>query len=173
MGRYDFEVGEDGLTVDGYRILDPASKKSMYLSHLILASILTLIVVASLSLYGDDLGGIMSLGSMTIIAFWILAVIYLAAGPEEYYRRYRYRLDDEKLEIRRGILIISHELVPIERIHQVEVSRGPINRHYNLANVNVTTAGGVVQISYLEDDVAESIALKLNDTVVSILRERD
>ena len=89
------------------------------------------------------------------------------------YRRYRYRMDDEKIEVRRGIVYITHAMVPIERVHQVDVSEGPINRMYGLANVNITTAGGVVTIEYLKEDVAEGIAAKLNENVVKLLRERD
>ena len=64
-------------------------------------------------------------------------------------------------------------MVPIERIHQVDVSRGPINRAFGLADVMITTAGGSVTIDHLEEDVAEDIAGRLNQSVVRMLKERD
>ena len=90
-----------------------------------------------------------------------------------YYRRYRYRMDDDKVEVRKGIITITHDMVPIERVHQVNVSRGPINRRYGLANVLVTTAGGTVSLNYLEEDLAESIATKLNEKIIEMLKKRD
>jgi membrane protein YdbS with pleckstrin-like domain len=82
-------------------------------------------------------------------------------------------MDDDKVEIRRGIITITHSLVPIERIHQVQVAKGPINRMFGLANVNITTAGGIATMEYLDEEVAESIASKLNEYVVRLLKDRD
>ena len=67
----------------------------------------------------------------------------------------------------------SHILVPVERIHQVEVVRGPINRMFGLSDVVVTTAGGTVKVQFLEDGVAETIADSLNESVIRLLKSRD
>ena len=103
----------------------------------------------------------------------VATAVYCLAAPEITYRRYRYRIDDEKAELRKGIVFITHTMVPIERIHQVDVVRGPINRAFGLADVKVTTAGGAVTIEHLEEDVAEDIAGRLNQSVVRMLKERD
>ena len=110
---------------------------------------------------------------MILYALFIILAAYWIVGPEIFYRRYRYRIDDEKAEIRRGIITISHSMVPIERIHQVEVSKGPINRMFGLANVVITTAGGVTTLEFLDEDTAESIASRLNECVVKLLKDRD
>jgi membrane protein YdbS with pleckstrin-like domain len=77
------------------------------------------------------------------------------------------------VDVRYGIVILRHILVPIERVHQVEVSRGPVNNMLGLANVNIITAGGVATISYLELDEAEKIAERLNDLINRMLRDRE
>lgn len=107
------------------------------------------------------------------VAVYAIFLIYWLVGPEVFYRRYRYRIDDDKAEIRRGIIVITHSLVPIERIHQVQVNKGPINRLFGLANVIITTAGGVTTLELLDEDTAESIASKLNECVVKLLKDRD
>lgn len=165
-----FRVDEQGFTVDGYRRLDPVSRKSMYV-RTVIADAIVLAIVLAISFYAEksiDGYPIMEVG-MVLSA---IIIIYMVASPEIRYRRYRYRLDDDKVEIRKGLIIITHSLVPIERIHQVDVSADPINRFFGLANVTITTAGGVVTIDYLQEEVAESIASRLNDTVVGILRKR-
>ncbi len=188
-GKADrFKVDENGYTVDGYRRLEPESKKSMYLGNLIgivivaaiayalmqpgvLESLVT--IVAIIAVVAVALIVIGYIAMVVLYAILALVVVYGLVEPEIMYRRYRYRMDDDKIEVRRGIIYITHAMVPIERVHQVDVSEGPINRMYGLANVNITTAGGVVTIEYLKEDVAEGIAAKLNENVVKLLRERD
>jgi membrane protein YdbS with pleckstrin-like domain len=110
---------------------------------------------------------------MLASAGMVLLLIYLIAGPKIYYDRYRYIITADKVDVRYGIVILRHILVPIERVHQVEVSRGPVNNMLGLANVNITTAGGVATISYLELDEAEKIAERLNDLINRMLRDRE
>ncbi|MBE6523922.1 MAG: hypothetical protein E7Z65_03500 [Thermoplasmata archaeon] len=169
----EFQVDESGMTADGYRVLNPASKKSMYLGNLITFAILA--AAAGLVIYFSDtiFGESKDLGRAITIILLVLATVYLIFGPQVFYRRYRYRLDDDKVEIRRGIVIVTHTLVPIERIHQVQVGKGPINRLFGLADVNITTAGGTAKLEFLDEDTAESIASKLNEYVVKLLKERD
>ncbi|MFA6805069.1 MAG: PH domain-containing protein, partial [Candidatus Methanomethylophilaceae archaeon] len=89
-----------------------------------------------------------------------------------FYRRYRYIITSDKVDVRRGIIIVRHTVVPIERIHQVEVVSGPINNMLGLADVNITTAGGITTIEYLEKDVADTVAEELNRVVEKILKDR-
>lgn len=168
-----FRVDEDGYTSDGYRRLEPVSRKSMYLGSAIWLVIIAVVCIVAATqadtLFHDRAVYVRP-------AAWILLVVsavYLLVSPEVRYRRYRYRIDGDKLEVRKGVITITHELVPVERIHQVDVSRGPINRMFGLANVTVTTAGGIVILEYLEEDVAEDVASKLNESVVRMLKERE
>lgn len=170
--RDEFAVDENGVTSDGYRRIVPASLRSMYIGRAI-GLLVTAAVFVPLIVFSDvfeEFGEMVRLGSITILA---VVALYLLVSPVVFYRRYRYRLDDEKLEIRRGIITIRHILVPVERIHQVEVVRGPINRMFGLSDVVVTTAGGTVKVQFLEDGVAETIADSLNESVIRLLKSRD
>ncbi|WP_400236944.1 PH domain-containing protein [Methanomethylophilus alvi] len=93
-------------------------------------------------------------------------------APPVFYRHYRYLLDGEKIDVVCGVIFIRHTFVPIERVMQVEVTHGPINRMWGLADVVVTTAGGVAQIQYLEPDEAERVANDLGQIVNKVLRAR-
>ena len=173
-GRIDrFKVDENGLTVDGYRCLEPESKRSMYLGNAITMVISAAIVLLIVMYGGSWLGDYYDIACIGLYVLLAVIVVYGLVEPQITYMRYRYRMDDDKIEVRRGIVYITHEMVPIERVHQVDVSEGPINRMYGLANVNITTAGGVVTIEYLKSDVAEAIASKLNEKVIKLLKERD
>ena len=173
-GKVDrFKVDENGLTVDGYRCLEPESKRSMYLGNAI-AMVISAAIVLLIVMYGGSwLGDHYDIACIGLYVLLAVIIVYGLVEPQITYMRYRYRMDDDKIEVRRGIVYITHEMVPIERVHQVDVSEGPINRMYGLANVNITTAGGVVTIEYLKSDVAEAIASKLNEKVIKLLKERD
>ncbi len=167
-----FAVDENGFTADGYRRLEPESRKSMYLGSVI-AMVIAVGMLVAAGHYSDEITG--GDGGTFRIATYLLAaavVVYCLVKPEVLYRRYRYRMDDDKIEVRKGVVYIVHEMVPVERVHQVDIREGPINRMFGLADVVITTAGGVVTIEYLKADVAQGIATKLNDKVVSILKER-
>ncbi len=167
-----FEVDENGYTEDGYRCLERSSIPSMYSGNAIYMAMALAFLAAYFLLVkrhmGDD-GEIIGIVLAAIVAVYC---IYLLISPMIFFRRYRYRIDSDKAEIRRGVFVVSHTLVPIERIHQVQVSQGPINRHFGLADLTMTTAGGVVTIQYLERPVAEEIAERLNETVIGILKGR-
>ena len=169
----EFAVDETGMTSDGYRRLSPSCKKAMYIQNAITFGILAIIAALGFLFLGDRLDSWYHTTLIMTVAFLVLIGIYLAISPQIFYRRYRYRIDGEKAEIRRGIVTITHVLVPIERIHQVVVLKGPINRMFGLANVNITTAGGVTTLEYLDIETAESVAAMLNETVVKLLKDRD
>lgn len=169
----EFAVDENGLTSDGYRVLPPVSKKAMYVYNIIRFAIVSVFFGLIIHFSGQMFGSYQDLVCTGLMILYVVIVIYLIVGPVIFYKRYRYRIDDEKAEIRRGIVTISHTLVPIERIHQVEVARGPINRMFGLANVVITTAGGVSTLDMLDEATAESVAAKLNETVVRLLKDRD
>ncbi len=153
-----------------YRKLSPKCKSSMYVKHAISLIILAAIMMATYSLssdfeYQNEL-------TFAMAAIFVICTIYCVIGPIIFYRRYKYILTEDKVDTRRGIIIIRHTLVPIERIHQVEVVSGPINHMFGLADVNITTAGGMAKIEFLENDEADRIAKELNNVVNKILKDR-
>ena len=65
------------------------------------------------------------------------------------------------------------EIVPIERVQKIEMSRGPVERRYGLASVSVVTAGGDVDVRYLPAAEAEEISESLKRKVGRIARGGD
>jgi Uncharacterized conserved protein len=144
----------------------------MYIGNAILAAIVVAVAAVALYFWIGDMTEYLDEMYIWIItiACLVLFLTYLVVGPIVFYNRYRYKIDDERIDVRRGILIIRRTMVPIERVHQVEVTRGPINNMLGLANVDVTTAGGVARIEYLELEQAEEIAKHLNSLVNKIVK---
>ncbi len=171
--RDEFAVDECGVTSEGYHSLVPASRKSMYVGKTILLVVSAVILILFSFYLPKELPGFETYARIAPLLLLAMVAIYCLIAPVVFYRRYRYRIDEDKVDILKGVIYISHSMVPVERIHQVEVVRGPINRAFGLANVTITTAGGNVVLEYLEESVAEEIASILNEKIIIMLRSRD
>jgi uncharacterized membrane protein YdbT with pleckstrin-like domain len=53
-----------------------------------------------------------------------------------------YVLSDRSMRIRRGLWSIHETTITYENIQNVSVSQGPVQRHYEISDVRVETAGG-------------------------------
>jgi membrane protein YdbS with pleckstrin-like domain len=162
-------------TVQGgevYRRLNRKCMVSMYIGHAISYAILLAGYLVLTTFSQDLLGPHYSLVQYSALAVLAVALAYIVAAPPVYYARYRYQITEDRVDVRCGVLVIRHILVPIERVHQVEVSRGPINTMLGLADVTITTAGGDATIDYLEIAEAEKVADLLNKRIGRMLQDR-
>jgi membrane protein YdbS with pleckstrin-like domain len=169
----EFDVNEYGLTAEGFKMLDPKIKSAMRVGVLIFFMFFFAALLLVWLFAEDLLGGTYWPLILLLIVINVIAVLDLIIVPTVFYARYRYNVGDDRIDVLRGVLTIRHMVVPVERIHQVEVTRGPIKNMFGLADVTITTAGGTATIEYLELQEAEGIADKLNEKVLKILKERD
>ena len=155
----------------GYKFLNPKAKLAMYIK----STFMVLAVVAADALvyvFRKDLE-INDVGFYAVCGVSLALIILMLARPILFYNHYRYIVDTEKVDVQRGIFFIRRTVVPIERVHQVQVKRGPISNYLGLADVVITTAGGSAVIDYLEKAVADSIAEHLNNIINKIVRDRE
>ena len=146
---------------------DKTAKKCMRISCALCLGIImitaTLIVLLALN------AGIT--GNILLVAGWILSAAYIIFAPAVRYERYRYLIDSEAIRVREGLFWISENIVPIERLHKIEVSQGPVAGMFNLSTVCVTTAGGDVNIKFLGEEKAKEIAESLKTKINRIASE--
>jgi membrane protein YdbS with pleckstrin-like domain len=105
-------------------------------SLLVLAALVGLVLLV----FGDRLPG----GStLPILAAVVLGSILLwtIVAPTLAWRRWRFRIDDELLMARYGIVFHEEKAIPISRMQHVDLTRGPIERAFGLATLIVYTAG--------------------------------
>lgn len=106
-----------------------------------------------------------------VLLAWTLLDIVLTQTVG--YKRIKYSIDDKSVEVYKGIYFIRHEIVPIKRMQQVNISQGPINKLLKLANIDVITSGGQVQLKYIKETEVEEIASLLRDKInESVIREQ-
>ena len=76
-------------------------------------------------------------GLALVVAAGIVAVFVV---PQVRYRRWRYALRDDELEIQQGVLWTSVTLIPYSRLQFVDTKQGPLDRIFGLATLVVHTA---------------------------------
>lgn len=143
--------------------LDPNSIKAARLTGAItgaVVSAVSLIVMVTV-LLGAAPGRAIA---MLALAGWIALVAVLCFfafyWPAVRYRYASYRVDERGLRIRRGVLWRTEISLPRSRVQHTDVSRGPIERGFELATLVVHTAGtenASVALSGLESARAYSI----------------
>lgn len=101
-----------------------------------------------------------------------LILFDVLVSPYFRYHRYRYSINEECIDIIEGYLFVKRNIVPIERIHKIQTEKGPVDQLFRVAKVIVTTGGGDVTLSFLEDEKAEQIADNLRKRINEIVSEQ-
>ena len=101
----------------------------------------------------------------------VLALVVLSVGvlPGLRWRRWRYEIRSDEVDLQRGIFWIARTLVPLARIQHVDTRQGPLQRRFGLATVVFYTAAGPNQIPELSNPVATDV----RDRIAELTREQD
>ncbi|MDG5472831.1 PH domain-containing protein [Jeotgalibacillus sp. ET6] len=135
-------------------------------------------------LYGWISTGILGIAGIGVITlsvlfdwpFWFIvggaavpvlnAVLFVYIFPTLKWKRWRYEVREEEIELQHGIFIVKRTLVPMVRVQHVDTEQGPILRKYRLATISISTAATVHQIPALDIDEADS----LRDSISALAR---
>lgn len=138
---------------------------------LILALLAVVVVNINASMISDVLSylqsghlGEIGRGTLLGIAAFLLvcAMIWLVSGI--WWRKLGYKLTDDEIALRHGVISTSFRSARYERIQAVDVVESIIARLLGLAAVRVETAGGassVITIAYLSKTRAEELRAEL------------
>jgi len=89
---------------------------------------------------------------------WAVPLLGLLVGapvvPELSWRRWRWEVREDQIDLMRGVLVLRRTLIPMARVQHVETSRGVIGQMFGLATVEVHTAAGSHTIPLLTEDDA-------------------
>ena len=142
-----------------YQNLSKRAKTVMLLTAMIqgiLFAAAALFIIANIFGRGSEIGLVLALVCAAV------AVAYIIVVPIVRFKRYRYLIEADRIEIVEGVFFIRRTLVPIDRIHQISVSKGPIDSAFGVAKVSVITAGATATFRFLDEEKADEIALHLN-----------
>lgn len=140
----------------------PISKKYLYIIILNRSLVFTLVIIAlfvAKSFFSDVnfqmlfwyVFGALSLFAILNLVFTILA-----------FKTRKYAIREQDVIYRKGVLVNSIAAVPISRIQHIEISRSWLARKFNLATLNIFTAGEA-GIDLSIEGLHYSEAKKIND----------
>lgn len=89
------------------------------------------------------------------------AIVY---APRRIYRRLGYALDDRLLRVVRGWLFHTDTIVPFVRVQHIDVMRGPLDKLFGTASLQVHTAGTHNSVVTLPG-LAPSRAIDIRDAI--------
>jgi membrane protein YdbS with pleckstrin-like domain len=139
----------------------------MYLATLV-ATLIGMGILTGICIYFELFDKKIILNIYVVIA--ALSVINAAISPIFRYHRYRYSINDTSIETIEGYIFVNHHIIPIERIQNVSISEGPIDRMFSVAEVGIVTGGDDMKISNISKSIAEEMCEilknKVNDIVI-------
>ena len=84
---------------------------------------------------------------------WVAAVVAglvrAVVEPRLRWRRWRYEIRPEEIDIRHGVWSIERTLVPMARVQHVDTESGLLQQSFGLATVSFHTAAGEIEIPQL------------------------
>ncbi|WP_110943306.1 PH domain-containing protein [Virgibacillus senegalensis] len=106
------------------------------------------------------------------IPVWVVLISWAVVGVETYisiflvpaikWRRWRYQVFEQEIDIQHGILIIKRTLVPMIRVQHVDTKQGPILKRFKLATVTISTAATTHEIPALHEEEASDLRDKIS-----------
>ena len=109
------------------------------------------------------------IGILPVAVVLAMALFAVGVGPGLRWRRWRYEIRPEEVDLQRGIFWIARTLVPLARIQHVDTRQGPLQRRFGLATVVFYTAAGPNQIP----ELSTPIAAEARDRIADLTREQD
>lgn len=92
-----------------------------------------------------------------LVFFAIYTYLFVLLIPTLRWKRWRYEVRENEIELQHGVIVIKRTLVPMIRVQHVDTRQGPILRKYDLATVAVSTAATVHEIPALDITEAEEL----------------
>ena len=79
-------------------------------------------------------------GLIVLIGLTVLSAIYsILFEPYYKHKTWRYEIDEEYVQLKRGHLIVEHIVIPMAKVEYVSTHQGPFLRKFRLYDVEIGT----------------------------------
>lgn len=125
----DFEpLPPKALTVIRLRLLAPAG------------FVIVVLLVGAVAAFLGDVASAATYGLvLAAVAVLVLAGWWVFSGLV--FRAYGWKLTDGTVELRHGVVVQRHQVLPRARVQNVTKEAGPVSRAFGLASITVHSAG--------------------------------
>lgn len=153
--------------MENFKNLNPKARYS-----LLITAIITNIIIFAILLGIKNALEYFKFGNPVMFWFkviYFIAIAYMALNiilePTLGYKIYKYRINDESIETKDGIIFQNHTIIPIRRMQQITIDQGPINKILGLANLQITTAGSELIIYCIDIEEAKMLSSVLGEKI--------
>ena len=98
---------------------------------------------------------------LTIVVHLFLIIVL----PKIRWKRWRYSVSEQGVDMFRGIIVHKRTMVPINRVQHVDTKQGPIYRKYGLSSISLSTAATTHEIPALDDETANHLRSLISELV--------
>lgn len=96
---------------------------------------------------------------LMVILYWALSVLLV---PHLRWKNWRYSIDQDEINLLRGVLIKTETLIPLSRVQHVDTRQGPLLRWYGLSSVTISTAATTHEIPGLDEVIANRVRSEIS-----------
>jgi membrane protein YdbS with pleckstrin-like domain len=151
------------LTVGEWRRVSPK-----YVLVVIASTVITGLLLSGASVFLWLVGG-WAFGWVALAVVVIISIVALIIAPRRA-RSIGYRLRDDDLLFRRGIMFQRFVSVPYGRMQLIDINRGPVSRMLGLADLKFVTAAASTGV--MVPGLPEPEAAELRDRLVELAESR-
>lgn len=160
-----------GTDVVDWQALDPAYKRLRQVQ-----SALVMLGAAVPLTFITIVAEIPALPATLIWAQWLIILGVMLAWPVITFPKRGYVVRDKDILFRKGVIWRSVTAIPFNRIQHVETSNTPLDRKFDLATLQLFTAGGSggdLKIDGLAASIAEQLRIYILRKVGSSIEHSD
>lgn len=108
----------------------------------------------------DDLHQWVALSlTFLVFIFWVLSIFLM---PYLSWKNWRYAIDENEIDLKRGVIFKKRTLIPLSRVQHVDTRQGPLLRNYDLASVTISTAATTHEIPALDSVLADRVRKQIS-----------
>ena len=153
-----------------FQRVDPSAKRKWRLSR-ILALIFGVVPSAGLILLitsavaRETWRPAETVGIVLAVLLLMAQLLQIILYPVIEYAQWEYLIAPDRIEIKKGIFYRTHTIIPISRLQHVAVTQSVLQKPFGLANVQLHTAGDVMEIQEVSMEMAEKICAYLQKRI--------
>lgn len=112
------------------------------------------------------------MGLRELMLAGIAIFLLLSVGAMVYHRRFRYRLEDDAVRVRKGLLVRREIRVRFARVQNIQISRPFYFRPFGLVRFSLETPGATEKEVELPG-IPDAVAVAIRDRIAEQLNGRD
>jgi membrane protein YdbS with pleckstrin-like domain len=109
------------------------------------------------------------LHALAVVAALTAGLVGVLVVPQLRWRRWRWEVRDEEVDLRHGVIAEIRTIVPMARVQHVDVRRSFLQQQSGTADLVIHTAAGQTTIPMLPD----AAALEVRDRIADLARAPD